>query len=288
MAGDLIPPPSPAGRPAPDAMAGVRAESDEAAPLTPAATAEAPAGESPFRARFGFVWGALAGIAVCVAGVTAALVLAPADTGPPLARNWSSWQPSTARMLPGAAEIAEHVSRGYSLDSGDPLVTVHSGSIAYEGQLLGVAVRPRGGELRVLDGDGVLYLLETFNATDTAYSSADGKRLLMREALELALYSFRYLDDVTMVAVVLPPDPKATDATKKSRALFYRPGDLLPQLQVPLSRTLSPKTPQPRTMAESEAARVDSLALRNRFDYSIQPLGSDLDYLVLSQPDVID
>jgi hypothetical protein len=288
MAGDLIPPPSPAGRPPADAMAGVRATSDETPPLAPEAAPAAAAGEAPFRAQFGFIWGALAGVVVCVAAVTAVLVLAPGEQGPPLARGWSSWEPSTSRMLPGAEEIAERVSRRYTLDSGDPLVTVHSGPIAFEDQLLGVAVRPKGGELQVLDGDGVLYLLETFNSTDKAYSSADGKRLLMREALELALYSFRYLDDVTMVAVVLPPDPKAEDATKESRALFYRPGDLLPQLQVPLARTLSPTTPRLKTMEKAEAARVDSLALRNRFDYSIQPLDGDLDYLVLSQPDVID
>jgi hypothetical protein len=288
MAGDLIPPPSPAGRPPADAMAGVRATSDEAPPLAPEAAPAAPAGESPFRAQFGFIWGALAGVIVCVAAVTAVLVLAPGEKGPPLARDWSSWEPSTSRMLPGAEEIAERVSRRYTLDSGDPLVTVHSGPIAFEEELLGVAVRPKGGELQVLDGDGVLYLLETFNSTDKAYSSGEGKRLLMREALELALYSFRYLDDVTMVAVVLPPDPKAEDATKESRALFYRPGDLLPQLQVPLARTLSPTTPRLKTMEKAEAARVDSLALRNRFDYSIQPLDGDLDYLVLSQPDVID
>jgi hypothetical protein len=33
---------------------------------------------------------------------------------------------------------------------------------------------------------------------------------------------------------------------------------------------------------------VESLALRNRFDYSIQPLDSDLRYLVLAEPDVVD
>ncbi len=57
----------------------------------------------------------------------------------------------------------------------------------------------------------------------------------MREALELALYSFRYLDDVTMVAVLLPPSAKddATASTstetktEPTRAVFYRPGDLL-------------------------------------------------------------
>ena len=72
-------------------------------------------------------------------------------------------------------------------------------------------------------------------------------RLLRREALELALYSFRYLPDVTMVVTLMPPAPKveqvrpqpkdkkakkAAAAAKPPRyqrqAIFYRPGDLSP------------------------------------------------------------
>jgi hypothetical protein len=36
------------------------------------------------------------------------------------------------------------------------------------------------------------------------------------------------------------------------------------------------------------AAKIDSLALRNLFLASIQPLDSNLSYLVLSPPEVID
>jgi hypothetical protein len=110
----------------------------------------------------------------------------------------------------------------------------------------------------------------------------------MREALELALYSFRYLDDVTMVAVMLPPNKQTTaTATPQSRVVFYRPGDLIDALQVPLASTLPAKVPTPRSLTEQEAARIDSLTLRNLFLASIQPLKSDLSYLVLTEPDTI-
>jgi hypothetical protein len=115
----------------------------------------------------------------------------------------------------------------------------------------------------------------------------------MREALELALYSFRYLDDVTMVAVMLPPSASAADQAtstgtqQQSRVVFYRPGDLLEQLQVPLTSTLPAKVPTPKALTEGEAARIDSLTLRNLFLASIQPLDSDLSYLVLTEPDTI-
>jgi hypothetical protein len=95
--------------------------------------------------------------------------------------------------------------------------------------------------------------------------------------------------------VLLPPtakDPKDASSTStetgKTRAVFYRPGDLLAQLQVPLSRTLSPETPRPKTMTVPESTRVDSLALRNLFLASVQPLKEDQSYLVLVEPDKVE
>ena len=109
-----------------------------------------------------------------------------------------------------------------------------------------------------------------------------------REALELALYSFRYLDEVTMVAVALPAVEKEDGEAKQSRAVFYRPGDLLPQLQEPLAKTLSPTTPRPETLSKTESGKIDSLVLRNQFDSSIQPLDGRQRYLVLSEPEIVD
>ena len=295
MAGDLIPPPSPAGRPPPDAMADVRATAQLEQATHLAEEAERPAAApAPYRGRFGFVWGALAGIAVCALVLGGVLAAAGGDSGPPLAKNWSSWKPDTSRMLPGAQDIAAHVGREYKLDSGDQLAAVSSGAIELGGTPLGVAVRPKGGDLQVLKGDGVLYLL---NGLGTQAKTAAGKagrtneRLMMREALELALYSFRYLDDITMVAIMLPPRSGSTDAStdgQQSRTLFFRPGDLLDKLEVPLSRTLSPTPPRPKALTRPQALKIDSLTLRNLFLASIQPLDSNLNYLVLAPPEVID
>jgi hypothetical protein len=113
----------------------------------------------------------------------------------------------------------------------------------------------------------------------------------MREAVELALYSFRYLDDITMVAIMLPPRSGPAEAStdgQQSRTLFFRPGDLLDKLQVPLSRTLSPEPPRPKAMTEQDAAKIDSLTLRNLFLASIQQLESQQSYLVLAPPEVIE
>jgi hypothetical protein len=96
-----------------------------------------------------------------------------------------------------------------------------------------------------------------------------------------------------MVGVLLPRTPaqsgsETTAAAPQPRAVLYRPGDLLPQLQVPLARTLSPNTPRPSTMTEAEAARVDSLTLRNLFIASVEALEPDKTYLVLAEPSGVD
>jgi hypothetical protein len=287
MAGDLIPPPSPAGRPTPDPPPS--APADEPPPLPPAEEQAAAPGESPFRARFGFLWGLLSGVAVCAVALAGVLVATSSDdSGPPLAAKWSTWEPSTSRMYDGAQEIAEHISRQYQLDSGQQLATIQSGPMQYGIEPIGVAVQPRGGQVEVLDGPGILYGLNVLDDDDKSTDIHTRDRLLKREALELALYSFRYLDEVTMVAVALPAVAKEDGEAKQSRAVFYRPGDLLPQLQEPLAKTLSPTTPRPKTLSKTEAGKVDSLVLRNQFDSSIQPLDGRQRYLVLSEPEIVD
>jgi hypothetical protein len=290
VAGDLIPPPSPARRPDPDADPKATAELEEAVHLA-ADAAGVKHGPSPFRSRFGFLFGVLSGLALCAAGGTALLVGAHEESGPELAENWSSWEPETSRMVDGAEEIAGHVGLQYKLDSGDQLVSIRSSSLELQGEEIGVAVRPQGASLQYMEGDGLLYILNGLGPNGTIPTGTATRkrgRLLLREALELALYSFRYLEDVTMVAVLLPQSPGTSQEARQTRAVFYRPGDLIEQLQVPLEKTLSPKTPTPSTMTTAEAKRVDDLTLRNLFLASVQPLEADQNYLVLVEPDTIE
>jgi hypothetical protein len=292
VAGDLIPPPSPARQTDPEAETKATADLEDAVQL--GAEAAAPVGPSPFRSRFGFLFGVLAGLALCAAGATALLLGGGEGSGPQLAENWSAWEPESTRMVDGAAEIAGHVGLQYKLDSGDQLVSIRSSSLELQGEQIGVAVRPQAGSLEYLEGDGLLYILNGLgpNGTiPTGTASRKRGRLLLREALELALYSFRYLDDVTMVAVLLPaapPTAAATQEERQTRAVFYRPGDLVEELQVPLSETLSPKTPTPASMTRAESKRVDELTLRNLFLASVQPLEAEQNYLVLVEPDTVE
>ena len=296
MARDLIPPPSPAGRPPPDQPSEPKAtEHLEQATRLGAQADPALRQPAPFRARFGFVFGALAGIAVSAAALGAVLIGTGGSDGPKLAENWSTWEPSTADMLAGASDIAVHVGFRYKLDDGRPLVQVRSSPLeAEDGSPLGVAVRPRSGDLRYLDGDGLLYNLAGTGAGGTLPGKATDERgqLLLREALELALYSFRYLEDVTMVAVLLPPAAASSTAAASAtseprRAVFFRPGDLLSRLQVPLEQTLPGQPPLPKALTKAEGNRIDSLTLRNLFLASLEPLKDNESYLLLQEPDSI-
>ena len=296
MARDLIPPPSPAGRPPPDQPSEpVATERLEEATRLTAQANPALRQPAPFRGRFGFVFGALAGIAVCAAAVGVALIAAPGEDGPRLAEHWSSWEPSTTSMVDGASDIAAHVGLQYRLDGGDQLAQVRSSALELQGAPLGVAVRPKGGELRFLEGDGLLFVLNGLGPNGALPGKASQARgqLLQREALELALYSFRYLDDVTMVAVLLPPTASTTSESRSSsgavqtRAVFYRPGDLLSRLQIPLTRTLPGEPPRPKGLTKTEGKRIDDLTLRNLFLASVQPLKADQSYLVLVEPDKV-
>ena len=60
-------------------------------------------------------------------------------------------------------------------------------------------------------------------------------QLLRREALELALYSFRYLDGIESTLVLLPPRADGQAAT----AVFVERGDVRAELNRPLDQTLT-------------------------------------------------
>jgi hypothetical protein len=300
MAGDLIPPPSPAGRPPKDPVLEPRVSAlvgEEPPPAEPPSHAPA-----PFRGRFGFVLGALAGVAVCAAALAVVLVATSHDSDIVLAENWSAWTPDGGDTLAGAQAIATHVGPLYKRNDGDQLVGVQSQPMAYEGLPIGVAIQPQGGQIELLEGVGLMYVLNGLGPQgmlDGKPSEARGS-LLRREALELVLYTFRYLEEVTMVAVMLPPvrarrsaeqrksEEETTTQETLQQAVFFRPGDLLPQLQVPLHRTLSPRTPQPRTIEDSEAERIDSLTLDNLFVAEYQRAQDGSAYLILQEPEGVE
>jgi hypothetical protein len=312
MASDLIPPPSPAGRPEPDssdkaaherergglwggseperpaAIAAARAEEDAPAPAAPV--------QSPHRSRFGFVLGTLIGVALAAVGLAVVLAYDASDSGG-VRDGWSAWQPKDGNDLQKATQIAEHVAPKYRLGDGEQLVAVQpSGLEVANVKLSGVALRtaPTGGDIKLLDGNAVMYTLNGLGAhgsIEHGTPSEERHLLVRREALELALYTFRYVDDVDMVVALLPPSKNdvakalKTDEQPPLQALFYRPGDLRDKLDVPLGATIPAQTPRPETikLSSPDSQAIDALTNQNLFAASFQQ-GQDANaYLVLDR-----
>jgi hypothetical protein len=236
-------------------------------------------GSSEYAPRFQFMTGALVAVGIAaLVGITIAIVgIAPKDEGP----AWSSWKPTTGG-LQGATEIAGHIAGAYR-DQGKQLVKVDANDISYKGIPLLVALRKApedGGAIQVHDEKGVLYQMCGLGVNcqiDGGKPSAERMLLLRRAGLELALYSFRYLEDVKQVVVLIP----ATPGKAQTIALYFSRDALRPELDRPLTSSLLPKAPTSKTVTLSpDAQLVDQTT--NPYLFSL--MGSsfnDRGYLVL-------
>jgi hypothetical protein len=262
-----------------------------------AAEAVAPARHSQYAPRFHFLTGALAAVGIAALVGLAVFIALPGggqDPGP----RWSTWTPDVKGNA-GAQQIAEHVGPAYKLPDGHQMVDVSVTGLEIEGVPLAVAVREaptQGGDIRVFDDRGLIYRLCGLGpdcAIATGKPSEERHLLLRREALELALYTFRYIKGVDQVVALLPPAPPAkpkkgaasssASTETPTQALFFRPGDLEPQLEIPLGATIPPQTPRPETIAGSEARRIDALTRGNLFLASFQQSQDQKAYLVLDR-----
>jgi hypothetical protein len=239
----------------------------------PAERAEsAPSEHSP---RFQFLMGALVAVAVTAVAVVAAIAVQGGTTtvqGP----SWSPWHP-TAQGGEGAAQIAAHVGRHYRLPDDHQLVAVQGGPLEVAELPVTVAVREsvaRGGDIKLIDGNGVLYRLCGLGSKcSIPYGKPSKERhlLLRREALELALYSFRYLD-VEDVAVLMPPPP-GEDA---NLAVFFRRDDVEGVLDKPLEAILPGPVPSLAKVTTSpNAGFVNRLTDSTLFTFSLTQITLD-------------
>lgn len=232
-----------------------------------------------YRSRFGVFYVVLA--IVAGAGVGALLVLVGRGSPAP-SPAWSAWEPtgSAARRL---AQIGDHVGDEYRLPSGKALVAVtYAGGPVVTGpdgssfQVRAIAVQPdtTGGraeadDINTVNAAGTV--MYTLCGLGSSCSIAEGKatvergQLLRREALELALYSFHYLDGADSVLVLLPPRADGKAAT----AVFLEKGDVRPELGQPLDQTLTaPLTPGVGEIQPDEQRVVERTTRSRIYEYS--------------------
>ncbi len=191
--------------------------------------------------------------------------------------GWSAWKP-TKDGPPGAAQIAAARRPAYRGPDGRQLVLVKGGALEVSGLPLTVAVRDpgsAGGAITTSDGKGVLYRLcgpGRGCAVAPGKPSIERHLLLRREALELALYSLRYLDDVDDVVVFMPP----RTGDQPSQALFFRKDRMRGEIEKPLDATLVDRTPTVARVTRSpDALLVEQLTIPALFRFTLTPADQD-------------
>lgn len=213
---------------------------------------------SAFRRQFAVVYGALAFfVAAAVAGGVG-LALQPdekpraasqaASGEPATGAGWSGWEP-TAPMADRPYEIADHVAPTYRLPSGNQLINVSPFPSRFNGApISAIVVNPPAGTeeppVYVPFEESVVYVLcGTLPncAIEEGKPSLSRGRLVRRQALELALYTFRYVETANYVVAVFPPPSKT--AAGPERAVFWQRSDLASQLERPLVTTLRGEEP---------------------------------------------
>ena len=271
---------------------------------------------TPHAAKFRAVTAVLVGLAVG-ALVVALAIGSSSTTKPGSTIPWSSWSPPDTGTQ-GAREIADHVAPFYRISGVDQLAVVTvvnlttpsttgssttSSSGAASGLQVAVRSDPSSSAVSLLSGNTIGYNLCGIGGQNCAIGvgqpSTARLLLLRREALELALYTFKYVSGVQNVVAILPPghttqpstlSPKppslsSTAATTKpvNIALLFLRDELTPWLSQPLSSTFPEQFPPSVTQMSSapEAALVDQITARGLFSERLEQAQDGSNLIVL-------
>jgi hypothetical protein len=251
---------------------------------------------SPHAHKFRTATALLTGLAI--GAIVVAITIAATSGGNSQTLTWSSWSPPDTGAQ-GAQEIADHLAPFYRISGVDQLAVVTLVKLGNPNSVnpttgspdgLQVAVRTdasSSGGLSLLNGNTVAYNLCGIGSSDCTIGvgkpSAGRLLLLKREALELALYTFRYVPGTDNVVAILPPgttkvgcvgicsSPHVKTTTRRvDIALLFLHDELKPFLSQPLSATLPNQYPPsvaqlPLWTQTSEAGLVEQVTARGLF-----------------------
>jgi len=207
------------------------------------------------------------------------LVIRPGHEASPA---WSSWKPENGGVAAMTKQIADHIGAQYRMtEGGSQLLAVlpTDASITNGNQkvpLRAIAIRraPQTNTgIRVIGTEKTrLYILCGLGkncSIEGGKASTTRGRLVRREALEAALYTFKFVPSVDSILAYMPPGPNATS----SEVLFLEKDAFKDQLKQPLQKTLTAKTtPLPDSEDLGEAKTIDDLTLKHVFTYEYQPI----------------
>ncbi len=249
-----------------------------------------------YRFRFGLVYLILAALVGAAVGSFIVLVGRP-DLAPE--PSWSSWQPEGSRIA-RVRQIADRIPKAYRLPSGDQLTVARGSDLAVRTDTEDIPVdtiyvRPdtsRGqaeeNEIATYDGGttisyGLCGLGTSAQCAITETSPSDERfTILRRQALELSLYTFKYVDDVDSVLVFMPPTPKG----ESNGSVFLRRDDLAAELAKPIRRLLPSQLPAVGGIQDAELANIIRLTEPRIYAYQFDAAPDGKPVLVLAPPAV--
>lgn len=279
-----------------------RAAAERPAAERPAQSRAERARSSAYYTRFSFAFMVLIMVAVGAVGGLVIVLLHPGGARGPA---WSKFKP-TGSTIAIERQIATQVSSEYKASTATGLVTVFPGLLqqtsfiqtdtgpaSVETPVSSVAVQPdastgkhEAGDFTFFSpGSTVAYEMCGFGSSqkNCAISSLTGANptpLLHREALELALYTLKYVPNTDAVITYLPP-PAGQQAT--ANALFFSRKDVKRNLEDPLARTLSPGQMVLGTRVP-DAARVGGLTRSHVYKPDFQTLPGDGSAILVLTP----
>ncbi len=184
---------------------------------------------------------------------------------------WSSFKPEGSGLA-RAAKIANHVSPNYRAD-GEQLAIVEAQPPIVQNRVIDAIaiardrIRPVGGGFQSLEpAQRTLFYVFCGLGSNCALPNPTEEKvtLLQRESLELALYTFKYMENVDAVVALLPPTGEQNAAVYLRRRAFEK------QLGRPLQMTLPGRAPfTVGTLTDKSA--VERLTAHRSFPAYFQP-----------------
>jgi hypothetical protein len=193
--------------------------------------------------------------------------------------DWSTWRPPDSGLT-GAQEIADYIAPYYRATPANQLSVVTAVNLNDPSNPLQVALPApgvSGGLVPLAPNSTLLYNLCGVDSTNCSIGvgQASSNRLLLlrREALELALYTFKYISGVNTVVAILPPGhtvkgctgicskpQQKTTITPLDIAVAFDRSELQPWLNTPIRSTLpEPLPPTVSQMPNAPEAQLVSI-----------------------------
>src|SRR5688500_2813975 len=250
--------------------------------------------QTSYRVRFGILYAVLAAI---VGGGVGAFIVLATRPAPPEAAAWSSWEPSGSRVA-RMRQIADRIPKAYLQENGEQLTVSQASQLAVPTEqgdvpVTSIFVRPdtsRGlaeeSDIDAYSGaDVVSYGLCGLGtsaqcAITEGTPSTERFTLLQRQALELSLYTFKYVDDVNSVLVFMPPTPSG----ESNGTIFLRREDVADELRRPLSQLLPSRAPRVGSLGEIELGNIQRLTRPRIYEVQFQAASDGRPIVVLTPP----